>query len=59
MVADLRMPFMDAPELAVRIRSINPDMRVLFVSKYDEASMKSVTAQCSHLPKPIHAFDLL
>ncbi len=62
MVSDIQMPFMDGHELAERIRSIKPEIRIVFVSGYNEESVKSDAEFLSPYPllsKPYNASDLL
>jgi len=52
-VSDVRMPKMAGPELARRIRKINPDARVMFMSGFEGGDLASPeTAKAQVLKKP-------
>ena len=60
-VTDVVMPYVSGPALAKALRARKPDMKVLYVSGYneplaDEAAHDPLTAQ---LPKPVTRLALL
>lgn len=55
LLSDIRMPLMSGPELAVKIRSLYPDIRVLFVSGHTDNDLirqDIADSKASFLQKP-------
>jgi CheY-like chemotaxis protein len=55
LLTDIIMPLMDGRTLAAKLRSVRPDIEVLFVSGYSEeklGSSRSLEADLPHLSKP-------
>ncbi len=62
MITDIQMPVMDGQELVERMCKLKTDMKVVFVSGYNEDSMISdgeLALNYPLLPKPFNASDLL
>ena len=52
--SDIRMPGMDGLELAVRIKTISPDTKILFVTGYSDYALKAFRVHASgYLLKPV------
>lgn len=53
MITDVMMPDMDGPTLAGRMRQINPELRIIFISGYTEERLKDHMGKgIFFLPKP-------
>jgi len=61
LVTDVVMPGISGPQLAEQIKTVRPDMKVLFVSGYrhDALEMDGLGPDMSVLPKPFVAAELL
>jgi two-component system cell cycle sensor histidine kinase/response regulator CckA len=60
LVTDLTMPGIDGRELALQLRRVSPDLRVVFMSGYvPETGHLEVVADASFLPKPFTPADLV
>lgn len=62
LVTDIVMPEMNGRELAQRVRELDPDVRVLYISGYShpvEGSHRQLEDGAAFLPKPFTAEDLL
>jgi two-component system cell cycle sensor histidine kinase/response regulator CckA len=53
LLADVVMPQMSGPELAVRLAGIRPDMRVLFMSGHPNEAIEAVGPNSACLQKPL------
>ncbi|WP_051617437.1 hybrid sensor histidine kinase/response regulator [Desulfonatronovibrio hydrogenovorans] len=61
LVTDVNMPVMNGPELARKIRTVRPDIRVLFMSGYTSDLMRHQDLLCNEtlfLQKPFSAEEL-
>ena len=59
MVTDVVMPKMNGRELAQRVATLRPDMRVLFVSGYTGDSLAQLGPRAAFLEKPFGPGDLV
>jgi two-component system cell cycle sensor histidine kinase/response regulator CckA len=60
LVTDLTMPGIDGRELALQLRTVSPDLRVVFMSGYvPEEGHLEVVVDASFLPKPFTPADLV
>ncbi len=58
-IMDIILPGMNGMELAARIRTICPDLPVLFLSGYSDDVLKSKGISSVYLHKPVHPVQLL
>jgi two-component system cell cycle sensor histidine kinase/response regulator CckA len=59
LLTDVVMPGLRGPELALRVRSIHPDARILMMSGYPDDTGLSSAEGWAFLPKPFRAEQLL
>lgn len=62
LLTDVIIPDMNGPELATRIQVLRPEIRVLFISAYDDGLLKQsfgLHPAAAFLPKPFGAERLL
>ena len=62
LITDLRMPGMDGFELATRMRELNPNLHVIFISGYEDFSIAQNALQIKidgYLLKPLNPIELL
>ena len=53
MITDVMMPGMDGPTMAKKVRDMNPDLKIIFISGYTEDRLKDhMGANIYFLPKP-------
>lgn len=53
MITDVMMPGMDGPTMAKKVREMNPDLKIIFISGYTEDRLKDhMGANIYFLPKP-------
>lgn len=53
MITDVIMPGMDGPTLAKKIRDVNPNLKIIFISGYTEEKLKDYMGEGIYfLPKP-------
>jgi two-component system, cell cycle sensor histidine kinase and response regulator CckA len=60
-VSDVIMPGMSGPEMIHRMRTVLPNLKVLFISGYPADVLshhRALVGGCDYLPKPIQAGDL-
>ena len=61
-VSDVIMPGMSGPEMISRMRTVLPDLKVLFISGYPADILSrygALVEGCDYLSKPVQAGDLL
>lgn len=62
LLSDVIIPDMNGPELALRLQTLRPEMRVLFISAYDDGLLKQnfgLHPAAAFLAKPFGAERLL
>jgi CheY-like chemotaxis protein len=62
LLTDVIIPDMNGPQLAVRVQGLRPDIRVLFISAYDDGLLKQnfgLHPNAAFLAKPFGADRLL
>jgi len=62
LLSDVIIPDMNGPELAARLQALRPEMRVLFISAYDDGLLKQsfgLRPDAAFLAKPFRAERLL
>lgn len=60
MLTDIRLPFMDGIELATRARQIDPDLRIVFATAYNDLKLprNALTPFTRYLRKPFGQSEL-
>jgi two-component system cell cycle sensor histidine kinase/response regulator CckA len=60
LISDVMLPGIKGPELVIRVRSVQPSLRVLYVSGYGDAELKDaeLVKSAAYLQKPFSTFDL-
>lgn len=62
LLTDVIIPDMNGPQLAVRVQGLRPEIKVLFISAYDDGLLKQnfgLHPTAAFLPKPFGADRLL
>lgn len=58
--SDIRMPGIDGLQLAVRIKTVSPDTKIIFVTGYSQYAMDAFRVQANgYLMKPVRSEDII